>query len=204
MPKIFVLLWLSLFAGFLVWSAIDPKDYITWALEAAPAIIALVILALTYRRFRLTSLSYGLILVHSIILFIGAHYTYAEVPIFTWLQDHFDLARNNYDKVGHFAQGFIPAIIAREILLRRHVIEKGGWLFFIVCCIVLAIAACYELIEWWVALLSGDAADAFLGSQGYVWDTQSDMFFALCGGALSQWLLGKQHDKELRGWLAKN
>ena len=138
-----------------------------------------------------TPLTYFLILIHSVILMVGGHYTYAEVPLFNWIRDTFDMARNNYDKIGHLAQGFIPAVIAREILLRLKIVVKKGWLSFIVICICLAISAFYELIEWWAALLSGEAAEAFLGTQGYVWDTQSDMALALLGAILSLLLLAK-------------
>ena len=128
---------------------------------------------------------------------VGGHYTYAEVPVFNWLRDTFDLSRNYYDRVGHFAQGFVPAMIAREILIRNNVIKTSVWLFFIVCCICLAISACYEFIEWWVAVASGESADAFLGTQGDVWDTQWDMFLALIGAILAQILLSNRHDKQL-------
>ena len=166
-------------------------------MEVAPALLAILVLALSYSRFRLTPLAYWLILLHSVILMIGGHYTYAEVPAFNWLRDYFDLARNNYDKVGHFAQGFIPAIIAREILLRRQVVNGRRWLNVLIVCICLAISACYELIEWWVALLSGEAADAFLGTQGDIWDTQSDMALALLGAILALLLLTGTHDRQL-------
>jgi putative membrane protein len=155
-------------------------------------------MAATYNRFRLTPLAYFLILVHSIILMVGGHYTYAEVPLFDWIRDIFGMARNNYDKIGHLAQGFIPAVIAREILLRLKVISKKSWLAFIVICICLAISAFYELIEWCAALLSGAAAEAFLGTQGYIWDTQSDMAIALLGTTLALLFLAKIHDRQLQ------
>jgi putative membrane protein len=191
-------LWLIIYFLVLIWSGIDPKDYFTWFLEVLPALIGLVVMAFTYTRFRLTPLAYFLILVHCIILMVGGHYTYAEVPLFDWLRDAFNMTRNNYDKVGHLAQGFIPAVIAREILLRREIITKKGWLAFIVVCICLAISALYELIEWWAALLSGEAADAFLGTQGYIWDTQSDMALALLGSILALVLLSKAHDIQIQ------
>ena len=191
------LLWLLIFGAVLLWSGHQPADRLTWFLEVLPAVLALVALAATYRRFPLTPLLYGLILIHCIILMIGGHYTYAEVPLFNWIRDSFDLARNNYDKVGHLAQGFIPAIVAREILLRQHVIESRAWLNSIIVCICLAISAFYELLEWWVALLSGAAAEAFLGTQGYIWDTQSDMFLALLGSILALLLLSRWHDRQL-------
>jgi len=180
------------------WSAWEPHDYPTWWLEVAPAIIVLVVLVLTRQRFPLTSLAYLLILVHALILMLGGHYTYAEVPLGDWVRDWVGGDRNNYDKLGHFAQGFIPAIVIREILVRNDVIARKGWLAFIVISICLAISAFYELIEWWVALLSAEAADSFLGTQGYVWDTQSDMLFALVGASLAIALLGKLHDRQIK------
>jgi len=190
-------IWLLISFSVLIWSGINPKDYFTWLLEVLPAIIGLIILAATYNKFRLTQLTYILILVHCIILMVGGHYTYAEVPLFNWIKDVFGMTRNNYDKIGHLAQGFIPAIIAREILLRKKIILQKGWLNFIVICICLAISAIYELIEWWAALLSGEAAEAFLGTQGYVWDTQSDMGLALLGAIISLILLSRLHDKQM-------
>lgn len=189
--------WLGIFFSALLWSGIYPKDYLTWVLETAPAMIAFVVLVATRRTFRLTDLAYSLILIHSLILMIGGHYTYAEVPLFDWFKDVFHLERNNYDKLGHFAQGFIPAIIAREILVRKHVVESIKWLNFFVICICLAISAFYELIEWWVAILSQEAAEAFLGTQGYIWDTQSDMAYALLGAMLALILLSRIHDRQL-------
>lgn len=191
-------LWLIIFFAVLIWSGINPKDYFTWFLEVLPALIGLIILAATYNKFRLTRLAYILILVHCIILMVGGHYTYAEVPLFDWIRDWFDLERNNYDKVGHLAQGFIPAIIARETLIRMEIVRRGKWLSFIVVSICLAISAFYELIEWWVAELTGESAEAFLGAQGYVWDTQSDMALALLGAILSLIALSKIHDKQIR------
>jgi putative membrane protein len=190
-------LWLVTYFLVLLWSGINPKDYFTWLLEVFPALIGFTILAATYNKFRLTPLTYILILIHSIILMVGGHYTYAEVPLFNWLRDSFGMARNNYDKIGHLAQGFIPAIIAREILLRKNIVTQKGWLSFIVICICLAISALYELIEWWAALLSGEAAEAFLGTQGYIWDTQSDMAIALLGAILALALLSRVHDKQI-------
>jgi len=187
--------WFGIFFSALIWSGTYPKDYLTWVLETAPAMIALVVLIATRRKFRLTGLAYSLILIHSLILMVGGHYTYAEVPLFDWLKDAFNLDRNNYDKLGHFAQGFIPAIIAREILIRNHVVESIKWLNFFVICICLAISAVYELIEWWVALLSKEAAEAFLGTQGYIWDTQSDMAYALLGAMMALVLLSRIHDR---------
>lgn len=188
---------LSVLALIFIWSAIHPYDYFIWFLEVFPVIIALPILVFTYKKFPLTPLLYLLILLHAIILMVGGHYTYAEVPVFNWLRDTFDLSRNYYDRVGHFAQGFVPAMIAREILLRKNIVKKSGWLFFVVCCICLAISACYEIIEWWVAVASGEGADAFLGAQGDIWDTQWDMLIALIGAILAQILLSNSHDKQL-------
>ena len=190
-------LWLLIFFSVLVWSGIHPNDTLTWLLEVLPALIGLVVLATTFRKFPLTTLSYLLILTHCVILMVGGHYTYAEVPFFDWVQEWFDLERNNYDKVGHFAQGLVPAIIAREILVRRAVIIGRGWLAFIVICICLAISAFYELIEWWVAILTGDSAEAFLGTQGYVWDTQSDMMYAMFGAISALVLLSRIHDSQI-------
>jgi putative membrane protein len=182
----------------LIISAIGPRDRLTWVLEAMPVIIAVPLLAATYRRFRLTSLLYRLLVLHAIILLIGGHYTYAEVPAGYWARDLLGLARNHYDRVGHFAQGFVPAILAREILLRRTPLRPGAWLFFLVVCVCLAFSAFYEMIEWWSALVLGQGADAFLGTQGDPWDTQWDMFLALIGAICAQLALGRTHDRELR------
>ena len=190
-------LWVAVYAAVFIWSAIYPKDYITWLLEVLPAIIGIVVLAFTYDRFRLTPLLYFLILVHMIILMVGGHYTYAEVPLFDWIRDYFGQSRNNFDKVGHFAQGFVPAIIAREILIRKNVVNGRAWMNFIIVAICLAISAFYELIEWQVALWSGEAAEAFLGVQGYVWDTQSDMAWAFVGALTALLLLSRWHDRQL-------
>jgi putative membrane protein len=196
-----VLLWLAIFLPVLIWSAIAPRDRLTWWLEVTPALIALAVLAFTRPRFPLTPLLYILILIHAVILMVGGHYTYAEVPLFDWLAEIFGWQRNNYDKLGHFAQGFVPALVAREILLRLRVVRGQGWLRFIVVSICLAISAFYELIEWWVALLSQTAAEAFLGTQGYVWDTQSDMAWALSGAVLALLGLERLHDRQLRRFL---
>jgi putative membrane protein len=181
----------------LVVSGIGPNDRGTWWLEVAPVLIAAPLLWCTWRRFRLTPLVYRLIFVHALILMVGGHYTYADVPLGFWLQDIFDLARNPYDRIGHFAQGFIPAMIVREILLRRSPLRPGKWTFFIVCCICLAISACYEFIEWWAALILGQGAQEFLGTQGDPWDTQWDMFMALAGAIAAQLLLSGIHDRQL-------
>ena len=178
-------------------SAIQPHDTFTWFLEIAPILIAIPLLALSYRRFPLTPLAYRLIAVHAVILMVGGHYTYANVPFGFWLRDTFHLARNPYDRIGHFAQGFVPAIIAREILLRRTPLRPGGWMFFIVTCICLAISACYEFIEWWTAVGTGTRAEAFLGTQGDPWDTQWDMFMAFVASMLAQLVLSRVHDRQL-------
>ena len=191
--------WLLLAIGVavLAWSGFKPHDYFTWILEVLPAIIAGVVLVALYPRFRFTDLVYVLILIHAIILMIGGHYTYAEMPLFNWLRDSFGLARNYYDRVGHVAQGFVPAMMVREILVRNAVVNGRGWLFLLVCSVALAISACYEFFEWWVAVASGTAADAFLATQGDIWDTQWDMFLALCGAVAAQLLLARWHDRQL-------
>jgi len=187
--------WLSLFFGALIWSGINPKDQFTWLLEVIPAVIGLALIASTYKHFKLTPLLYFFILVHCIVLMVGGHYTYAEVPLFDNLLGS---ERNNYDKVGHFFQGFVPALLAREILLRKQVVNGRGWLTLFVISVSLAFSAFYELIEWWVAVLTGENAEAFLGTQGYVWDTQSDMALALFGAICSLLLLSKLHDTQLK------
>jgi len=189
---------LGLFIVLFTWSAIAPFDYFIWALEVFPAVVGLVVILASYEKFRLTDLAYTMILLHCIILMIGGHYTYAEMPLFDWLQDQFDLARNYYDRVGHIAQGFFPAIVAREVLLRLSPLEAGKWLFFIVTCICLAISAMYELLEWWIAVATGEAADAFLATQGDVWDTQWDMFLALLGAITALLLLSKAHERAIK------
>jgi putative membrane protein len=182
----------------LVISGIHPVERGTWWLEVAPVIVAVPLLWLTRKHFPLTPLVYVLVTVHAMILMLGGHYTYAHVPLGFWLQDLLDFARNPYDRLGHFAQGFVPAIVAREILLRCTPLRRGGWLFFIVVCICLAISACYEFLEWWAALIGGGSAEAFLGTQGDVWDTQWDMFLATLGAITSLLLLSRLHDRELR------
>ena len=179
----------------LIWSGIEPKDTFTWFLEAGPAMLGAVVLLMTYRAFPLTPLLYVFILLHCIVLMVGAHYTYAEVPLFDGL---FGAERNNYDKVGHFFQGFVPALLAREIIIRKQLINGPRWTDFFVVAVSLAFSAFYELIEWWVALASGEDADAFLGTQGYVWDTQSDMGLALLGALSCLALLSAYHNRQIR------
>lgn len=193
-----VLIWVAVFLSVLIWSAIEPADRLTWWMEVSPALIGVVALLLTRRRFPLTEMVYFLILIHAVILMVGGHYTYAEVPVGDWLAELTGGGRNNYDKLGHLAQGFIPFMIAREVMIRNKVVAVRGWLTFLLICFVLALSAFYELIEWWAALLSAEAADAFLGTQGYVWDTQSDMFWALCGSILASITLSKWHDRQIR------
>jgi putative membrane protein len=191
-------LWLAVYGAAFVWSVVEPYDYFTWFLEALPALVAFGVLAKTRRRFPLTPLLYTLILVHCLILFLGAHYTYAQVETFQFVRDLFCWRRNNFDKLGHFAQGFVPAILAREILSRCAVVSSRGWLNLFVVSICLAFSALYELFEWGVAVAIGDSAESFLGTQGYVWDTQSDMAMALSGAVLALGTLGKIHDAQLR------
>ena len=190
-------LWVAVFTAALIASGIRPKDHATWVLEVAPAVAAFVLLVLTRSRFPLTPLSYGLILFHCLVLMLGGHYTYAEVPAGDWVRDLVGGERNNYDKFAHVLQGFVPAVVAREILVRLGVLARPGWLAFIVVCICLAVSAFYELIEWWVALFSGEAAEAFLGTQGYIWDTQSDMFMALLGAIAALALLSGVQDRQI-------
>jgi putative membrane protein len=189
-----VLLGLVLVA--LVLSGIGPKDRVTWWLEVFPVLLGVPLLVLTYRRFPLTPLAYRLLAVHAVILVVGGHWTYADVPLGEWVKD-WTGGRNNYDKLGHFAQGFVPAILVREILLRRSPLRPGRWLAVLVVSVCLAFSACYEMLEWWAAVLGGSGADAFLGTQGYAFDTQSDMFFALVGAVAALVLLGRVHDRQL-------
>jgi len=190
-------IWVLVFFSVLVWSSIGPADRFTWWLEVIPAIVGFLILLTTRKRFPLTGLLYTLILFHAVILMVGGHYTYADVPVGEWLRELTDGSRNNYDKLGHLAQGFVPAMIAREIMIRNKVVNGRAWLIYLILSIVLAFSAFYELIEWWAALFSAEAADAFLGTQGYVWDTQSDMLWALCGAVLALLTLSRWHDRQL-------
>ncbi|MFH6991898.1 DUF2238 domain-containing protein [Flavobacterium sp. FlaQc-48] len=189
---------LTLFSISLLASVINPKEGFTCFLEIIPAIIGVVILAFTFKKFRFTNFTYTLILVHCIILFIGGHYTYAEVPFFDYIKELFHQSRNNYDKVGHFAQGLVPAMIIRELFIRKKVINNQSFFNFIIVSICLAISATYEFIEWFVSLATGDGGDAFLGTQGYVWDTQSDMLFATIGAIVGLILFSKIQDKQIQ------
>lgn len=190
-------IWLFIYFTIFIWSAINPKDYFTWFLEVFPAVIALLVLILTYNKFRFTTLVYTLILIHCIILMVGGHYTYAQVPLFDFIKEFFNQDRNNYDKLAHIAQGFIPAMIAREIIIRKNIISIEVWRNFFIVCFCLGFSAFYELVEWWVAIFTGEGADDFLGTQGYIWDTQSDMAWALFGSILALILLRNYHTKQL-------
>ena len=180
-----------------VWSAIGPKDRFTWWLETFYTPVVLPLLIFTWRRFPFTTLVYTLIAIHLCILSIGGHYTYAEVPLFNWIRDSFELSRNHYDRLGHFLQGFVPAMIVREVLLRRSPLVPGKWLFFLVTCVCLAISAAFELFEWAVAIATGEQADAFLATQGDPWDTQWDMFMALIGAISAQFAFARLQDRQL-------
>ncbi len=204
MTRSLTAIWLIIFCSVLVWSAISPRDYPTWVLEVLPAVIALIIMASTRKTFPLTPLLYTLILIHCVILMVGGHYTYAEVPAFDRLSELLGWERNNYDKLGHFAQGFTPAIVAREILIRNEVVNGRVWLSFIVVSICLAVSAFYELIEWWVAMLYGGSAEQFLGTQGYEWDTQSDMGLAMLGSIIALSTLSALHDRQLKQVINQN
>ena len=192
-----LLVLLAATAAVLVWSGIGPHDRLTWWLEVAPVLVAVPLLVATHRRFPLTPLLYRLIFLHAVLLMVGGHYTYARVPLGEWAREAMDLARNHYDRLGHFAQGFVPAVAARELLLRTSTLGRGRWLTFVVASIALAISAFYELIEWWAAWIGNAAADDFLGTQGDIWDTQWDMFLALLGALTALLLLARRHDVEL-------
>ena len=191
-------IWLFIYSVVFIWSLINPKDLFTWFLEVLPAMIALIVLVRTYKNFKLTPLVYTLILIHCIILMVGGHYTYASVPLFDFIKDFLNQDRNNFDKLGHFAQGFIPAMVAREIIIRKSIITIESWRNFFIICFCLGFSAFYELIEWLVALLSNEASNDFLGTQGYIWDTQSDMAWALFGAIFALIVLSKYHDKQLK------
>ena len=192
--KIFIVFF---FIGLII-SGIQPKEYFTWFLEVIPAIIGFLVLLFTFKKFRFSNFTYFFILLHCYVLFLGGHYTYAEVPLFEWIKEVFHQSRNNYDKVGHFFQGFVPALITREIFIRKAVISNKSFFNFIIISICLAISAAYEWIEWWVSICTGEGGDAFLGTQGYVWDTQSDMLLATIGAIIAILFFGKMQDKELK------
>ncbi len=196
--QIRVTLWFLTLGAVLAWSAVSPHDYLTWFLEVLPAFLGIGILAATYHRFRFTGLVYGLVWIHAAILMIGGHYTYAQMPLFNWIRDTFHLMRNDYDKVGHFAQGFVPALIVREFLLRRSSLKRGKLLAFLVVSVCLAFSALYELFEWQMALALGPHAKDFQGTQGDVWDTQEDMATCLVGSIVSLLLMSRLHDRALQ------
>lgn len=188
---------LAVTLAILTWSGIGPTDRLTWIFEVLPVVIGLALLVPTSRTFPLSMLLYRLLFLHGVILMVGGHYTYAEVPLGEWARESFNLARNHYDRLGHLAQGFVPAILAREILLRQTPLQPGAWLGLIAVCISLAFSAFYEMIEWWAAIALGASAEAMLGTQGDIWDTQWDMFMALTGAVISTGLLSRTHDKSL-------
>lgn len=196
MKKYYILI--SLFFIGLIISAINPHDYFTWILEVFPAIIGFAVLLVTFKKFQFSYLTYVMILFHCFVLFIGGHYTYAEVPLFDWIREVFHQSRNNYDKVGHFTQGFVPAMITRELLVRKEIVKKGGWLSFLTICVCLSISAFYEFLEWFVAIVSGQDSDSFLGTQGYIWDTQSDMLYAFMGALSMVVLFSKIQDRQIK------
>lgn len=198
------LAWIAVFGAFFVWSAIGPRDYPTWFVEVLPAAVGAAILWFTRHPCPLTPLAYVLILIHSVVLIVGGHYTYAEVPLFDWIGETFGHDRNNYDKLGHFLQGFVPALIAREVTVRKAVFCSAGWRNFFIVAACLGFSAFYELIEWMAALFSVEASESFLGTQGYAWDTQSDMAWAMFGAILALLLLSRVHDRQLRArpWLS--
>ncbi|MFD2909321.1 DUF2238 domain-containing protein [Flavobacterium ardleyense] len=190
-------LYIVLFFIGLIISGIQPKEYFTWFLEVSPAIVGLLILIFTYKKFQFTNFTYFFILIHCYILFLGGHYTYAEVPLFDWIREVFDQSRNNYDKLGHFAQGFVPAMIVRELFIRKNVVANKSFFNFIIVAICLAISAAYEWIEWIVSLGTGEGGDSFLGTQGDIWDTQSDMLFATIGAICMLVFFSKMHDNSI-------
>ncbi len=194
----YIYLLIALFFATFFWTIINPKESFTCFLEIIPALIGFAVLVFTYKKFRFTHFTYSLILIHCIILFIGGHYTYAEVPLFDYIKLVFHQSRNNYDKVGHFAQGLVPAMIIRELFIRKNVIANKSFFNFIIVCICLAISAAYEWIEWGVSVATGDGGDAFLGTQGYVWDTQSDMLFATIGAITGLLLFSSIQDKQIK------
>ena len=186
---------IAIFFVVLIWSAINPYDYSTWILEVVPGVIALLVFTLTYKSLRFTDMTYYFILIHCLILFVGGHYTYAKVPLFNTISEWLDTGRNSYDKVGHLFQGFTPVLVAREFLIRKKILEKGVWNSIAVLSFAIAFSAIYEIIEWFVSVLSTSEATDFLGTQGYIWDTQADMFWALIGGLTMLILFRSYHDK---------
>lgn len=196
-------IFIVLFFFGLVLSGIHPKEYFTWFLEVVPALLGFLILLITFKKFSFTNFTYFFILLHCYVLFLGGHYTYAEVPLFDWIKDTFHQTRNNYDKVGHFFQGFVPAMIVRELFIRKEVISNKSYFNFIIVSICLAISAAYEWIEWWVSIFTGEGGDAFLGTQGYIWDTQSDMLLATVGTISMLVFFSKFQDKAISAFLNK-
>ncbi len=197
-PSVYEIALLTVVIAVLLWSGISPKDRFTWFMEVFPVLIAVPILLVTRQRFQFTPLVYTLIAIHCCILMVGGKYTYAEVPFGFWMERTFGFARNHYDRIGHFAQGFVPALVAREILIRNSPLKGSRWLPFLIVCFCLAFSAFYEFIEWWTALAKGASADAFLGTQGDPWDTQWDMFFAFIGSITGLVLLSRLHNRQLR------
>lgn len=195
--KLHIFLLLSL-AAILAWSAYKPHDYFTWFLEILPALLAVSIFAYFYNRFRFTNLIYVIAWLHCIVLMIGGKYTYAEVPIGDWVNNLFHLGRNDYDKVGHFMQGVTPALVVREVFVRNKIVDGKWWTYFLAVCVPLAFSAFYEFVEWWVSIATGSAGDSFLGTQGYIWDTQTDMFACFCGSILSLLFLHYWQDKQIK------
>lgn len=195
MRKYWILIILFFFG--LLLSGINPHDYFTWFLEVLPAILGFLVLVFTFKRFTFTYLTYVFILIHCYVLFLGGHYTYAEVPIFDWIRDVFDQSRNNYDKLGHFVQGFVPALIARELFIRLKVVNGHYWLSFLTVCVVITISVLYEFLEWLIATMSGESAESFLGTQGYEWDTQSDMLYAAIGAICMIILMSRIQDRQI-------
>ncbi|CAN1516970.1 COG3647 Predicted membrane protein [Flavobacteriaceae bacterium] len=200
----YIYIMLNLFVGTFLWSIIEPKESFTCFLEIFPALLGVLILVLTFKKFSFTNFTYLMILLHCIILFIGGHYTYAEVPLFDFIKEIFHQTRNNYDKVGHFAQGFVPALIIRELFIRKMVISNKSFFNFIIVSICLAISAAYEWIEWGVSISTGDKGDAFLGTQGDIWDTQSDMLFATIGACIGLLLFSKIQDRQIEEMCRKS
>ncbi len=196
MNKHYILIFL--FIAGLIGSAINCHDYFTWILEVFPAIIGLLVLLVTFKRFQFAYLTYVMILFHCYVLFIGGHYTYAQVPLFNWVRDVFHQSRNNYDKLGHFVQGFVPAIITRELFIRLNIFQKKGWIPVLTVCVCMSISMLYEFLEWFVSVSSGASGDSFLGTQGDIWDTQSDMLFATIGAICMVTLFSKFHNKQIR------